>query len=116
MVVGHARSNMANVELATVLGRRIDLVLSLGHVWLSVVCQVIYMGTRAPDSKDILTSPSPLDQPLILFQLTSVLFPKGHVPQTQQIHTPQSSLFQVPFAVRIDITREVDGVEVKWHI
>ena len=126
-----ARSNVADVELATVLDRRIDLVPSLGFLWLSVVCQVIHMGTRTPDSHDVLTSPNPLDQPLILFQLTSVPLPKGHVPQTigyfprnvdssqpipPQIHTPQSSLFQVRLDVPIDITREVDGVEVKWHI
>ena len=126
-----ARSNVADVELATVLDRRIDLVPSLGFLWLSVVCQVIHMGIRAPDSHDIHTSPSPLDQPLIIFQLTSVPLPKGHVPQTigyfprnvdstqpipPQIHTPQASLFQVRLDVPIDITREVDGVEVKWHI
>ena len=126
-----ARSNVADVELATVLDRRIDLVPSLGFLWLSVVCQVIHMGTRTPDSHDIHTSPSPLDQPLIIFQLTSVPLPKGHVPQTigyfprnvdstqpipPQVQTPQASLFQVRLDVPIDITREVDGVEVKWHI
>ena len=126
-----ARNNVADVELATVLDRRIDLVPSLGFLWLSVVCQVIHMGTRTPDSHDIHTSPSPLDQPLIIFQLTSVPLPKGHVPQTigyfprnvdstqpipPQVHTPQASLFQVRLDVPVDITREVDGVEVKWHI
>ena len=126
-----ARSNVTNVELATVLDRRIDLVPSLGFLWLSVVCQVIHMGTRAPGSDEIHTSPSPLDQPLIIFQLTSVPLPKSHVPQTiryfprnvdstqpipLQVHTPQASLFQVRLDVPVDITREVDGVEVKWHI
>ena len=126
-----ARSNVADVDLATVLDRRIDLVPSFGFLWLSVVCQVIHMGTCTPDSHDIHTSPSPLDQPLIIFQLTSVPLPKGHVPQTigyfprnvdstqpipPQVHTPQASLFQVRLDVPIDITREVDGVEVKWHI
>ena len=126
-----ARSNVADVELATVLDRRIDLVPSMGFLWLSVVCQVINMGTRTPDSHDIHTSSSPSDPPLIIFQLTSVPLPKGHVPQTigyfsrnvdstqpipPQVHTPQASLFQVRLDVPIDITREVDGVEVKWHI
>ena len=32
------------------------------------------------------------------------------------MHTPQSTLFQIRVDVPIDITREVDGVEVKWHI
>ena len=122
---------MADVELATVLDRIINPVPSLGFQWLSVVCQVIHMGTRTPDSHDIHTSPSPSDQPLIIFQLTSVPLPKGHVPQTigyfprnvnstkpipPQVHTPQASLLQVRLDVPIDITREVDRAEVKCHI
>ena len=127
----NARSNVADVELASVLDRRIDLVPSLGFLWLSVVCQVVHMGVRSPNTHHISTAPTPLDQPLVLFQLTSSPLPRNHIPQTigyfprnvdpteplpPTVHTPQSSLFQVRVDVPIDITREVDGLEVKWHI
>ena len=127
----NARSNVADIELAAVLDGRIDLVPTLRFLWLSVVCQVVHMGTRSPTTHDVITSPTPLDQPLVIFQLTSSPLPKNHVPQTigyfpknvdptepipANVHTPQSSLFQIRVDVPIDITRVVDGVEVKWHI
>ena len=62
----NARSNVADVELASVLDRRIDLVPSLGFLWLSVVCQVVHMGVRSPNTHHISTAPTPLDQPLVL--------------------------------------------------
>ena len=126
-----ARTNVADVELAAVLDRGIDLVPSLSFLWLSVVCQVVHMGVRSPDTYNVSTAPSPLDQPLVILQLTSFPLPKNHIPQTigysprnvdsaepvpSHVHTPQSTLFQIPVDVPIDITREVDGVEVKWHI
>ena len=126
-----ARTNVADVELAAVLDRRIDLVPSLSFLWLSVVCQVVHMGVRSPDTYNVSTAPSPLDQPLVILQLTSFPLPKNHIPQTigyfprnvdsaepvpSHVHTPQSTLFQIRVDVPIDITREVDGVEVKWHI
>ena len=127
----NARSNVADVELAAVLDRRIHLVPSLGFLWLSVVCQVVHMGVCSPNTHHISTAPTPLDQPLVLFQLTSSPLPRNHIPQTigyfprnvdateplpPTVHTPQSSLFQVRVDVPNDITREVDGLEVKWHI
>ena len=127
----NARSNVADVELASVLDRRIDLVPSLGFLWLSVVCQVVHMGVLSPNTHHVSTAPTPLDQPLVLFQLTSSPLPRNHIPQTigyfpknvdpsepipPTVHTPQSTLFQVRVDVPIDITREVDGLEVKWHI
>ena len=113
------------------LDRRIDLVPSLGFLWLSVVCQVVHMGVRSPNTHHVCMAPTPLDQPLVLFQLTSSPLPRNHIPQTigyfpknvdpsepipPTVHTPQSTLFQVRVDVPIDITREVDGLEVKWHI
>ena len=127
----NARSNVADVELAAMLDRRIDLVPTLAFLWLSVVCQVVHMGTRSPTTHDVTTSPTPLDQPFVFFQLTSSPIPKNHVPQTigyflknvdptepipADVHTPQSSPFQIRVDVPIDIKRVVDGVQVKWHI
>ena len=126
-----ARTNVADVELAAVLDRRIDLVPSLSFLWLSVVCQVVHMGVRSPDTYNVPTAPSPLDQPLVILQLTSFPYPKttfrkpsdiflemwtplNRIPS--HVHTPQSTLFQIRVHVPIDITREVDGVEVKWRI
>ena len=77
-----ARTNVADVELAAVLDRRIDLVPSLSFLWLSVVCQVVHMGLRSPDTYNVSTTPSPLDQPLVILQLTSFPLPKNHIPQT----------------------------------
>ena len=106
----NARSNVADVELAAVLDRRIDLVPTLAFLWLSVVCQVVHIGTRSPTTHDVTTSPNPLDQPLVIFQLTSSPLPKNHVSQTigyfpknvdptepipVNVHTPQSSPFQI---------------------
>ena len=88
------------------------------------------MGVRSPNTHHISTASTPLDQPLVLFQLTSSPLPRNHIPQTigyfprnvdptepipPTVHTPQSSLFQVPVDIPIDITSEVDGLEVKWH-
>ena len=127
----NARSNVADVELASVLDGGIDLAPSLGFLWLSLVCQVVHMGVRSPNTHHISTAPTPLDQPLVLFQLRSSPLPRNHIPQTigyfprsvdpteplpPTVHTPQSSLVQVRVDVPIDITREVDGLEVKWHI
>ena len=127
----NARSNVADVELASVLDERIDLVPSLGFLWLSVVCQVVHMGVRSPNTHHISTAPTSLDQPLVLLQLTSSPLPRNHIPKTigyfprkgdsteplpPTVHTPQSSLFQVRVDVPIDNTRDVDGLEVKWHI
>ena len=127
----NACSNVADVELASVLDRRIDLVPSLGFLWLSVVCPVVHMGLRSPNTHHISNGPTPLDQPLVLLQLTSSPLPRDHIPRTigsfprnvdpteplpPTVHTPQSSLFQVRVDVPIDITREVDGLVVKWHI
>ena len=127
----NARSNVVDVELASVLHRRIDLLPSLGFLWLSVVCQVVHMGVHSQNTHHISTASTPLDLPLVLFQLTSLPLPRNHIPQTigyfprnvdpteplpPTVHTPQSSLFQVRVDVPIDITREVDGLEVKWHI
>ena len=78
----NARSNVADVELTSVLDRRIDLVPSLGFLWLSVVCQVLHMGVRSPNTDHVSTAPSPLDQPLVLFQLTSAPLPRNHIPET----------------------------------
>ena len=126
-----ARTNVADVELAAVLDRRIDLVPSLSFLWFSVVCQVVHMGVRSPDTYNVSTAPSPLDQPLVILQLTSFPLPKNHIPQTvgyfprnvdssepvpSHVHTPQSTLIQIRVDVPIDITREVDGVKVKSHI
>ena len=101
----NARSNDADVELASVLDRRIDLVPSLGFLWLSVVCQIVHMGVRSPNTHHISTAPTPLDQALVLFQLTSSPLPRNHIPQTigyflrnvdpteplpPTVHTPQS--------------------------
>ena len=114
----NARSNVADVELASVLDRRIDLVPSLGFLWLSVLCQVVHMGVRSPNTHHIYTAPTPLDQPLVLFQLTSSALPLNNIPQTigyfprnvnptetlaPTVHTPQSSRFQVRVDVPIDI-------------
>ena len=127
----NARINFADVELASVPDRRIDLVPSSGFLWLSVVCQVMHMGVRSQNTHHISTAPTPLDQPLVLFQLTSSPLPRNHIPQSigyfprnvdpteplpPTVHTPQSSPFQVRVDVPIDITREVDGLEVRWHI
>ena len=127
----NARSNIADVELASVLDRRIDSVPSLGFLWLSVVCQVVHMGVRFPNTHHVSTAPTPLDQPLVLFQLTSSPLPRNDIPQTignflknvdpsepipPTVHTLQATLFQVRVDVPIDITREVHGLEVKWHI
>ena len=127
----NARSNVADFELASVLHRRIDLVSSLGFLWLSVVCQVVHMGVRSPNTHHISSAPTPLDQPSVLFQLTSSPLPRNHIPQTigyfprnvdpteplpPTVHTPQSSLIQVCVNVPINIKRKVDGLEVKWHI
>ena len=89
------------------------------------------MGVRCPNTHHISTAPSPLDQPLVLFQLTSSPLPRNHVPDNHRyfpkyfdpsepipptVHTPKSTVFQVSVDVPIDSTREVDGLEVKWHI
>ena len=113
------------------LDRRIDLVPTIAFLWLSVVCQVVHMGTRSPTTHDVTTSATPPDQPSVIFQLTFSPLPKNPVPQTigyfpknvdptkpipANVRTPQSSVFQIRVDVQIDITRVVDGVEVKWHI
>ena len=127
----NAHSNVADVKLASVLDRRIDLVPSLGFLWLSVVYPVVHMGVRSGSTHHISNAPTRLDQPLVLFQLTSSPLPRNHIPRTigsfprnvdpteplpPTVHTPQSSSFQVCVDVPIDITHEVDGLVVKWHI
>ena len=127
----NARSNVAYVELARVLDRRIDFVPTRACLRLFVGCQVIHMGLRSPSTQKIVTAPTPLDQPLIFFHLTSFPLSKNHIPQTvgyfpvnvdstkpipARVFTPQLSLLQVRLDVPVGITREVDTVEGKWHI
>ena len=56
------------------------------------------------------------------YQKVMSLKPSGTSQGMSTLHSPfprkypQASLFQVRLDVPIDITREVDGVEVKWHI
>ena len=71
-----ARTNVPDVELAAVLNRRIDLVPSLSFLWLSVVCQGVHMGVQSPATYNVSTAPSPLDQPLVILQLTSIPSPE----------------------------------------
>ena len=126
-----ARTNVADVKLAAVFDRRIDLVPSLSYLWLSVVCEVVHMGVRSPDTQNVCAARSPLDQALVIFQLTSFPLAQNHIPQIigylsrnvdsfepilSNVHTPESTFFQIRVDVPTDITREVDGVGVKWHI
>ena len=66
-VAYQSRSNVADVELATILDRRIDLVPALNFLWLSVVCPIIHLAHRVNSSELLQDSPCPLDHPLILF-------------------------------------------------
>ena len=75
-----ARSIVTDVELASVLDRHIDLFPSLGFLSLSIVCQVVHMGVRSPNTHHISTAHTPLNQPLVLFQLTSSRLPRNHIP------------------------------------
>ena len=130
-VAYESRSNVADVELAPILDRRIDLVPALNFLWLSVVCPIIHLAHREGLSETIRVFPNPLDHPLIIFQLTSFPLPKGHVPQTvgyfpkdvpshepipPSIHTPASTLFHVRIDVPTSIKREIDGIDMQWNI
>ena len=124
-------SNVANLELATILDRHIDLVPALNFLWLSIVCAIIHSARRTNSSEYHQDSPCPLDHPLIVLQLTCFPLTKSHVPRTvgyfpkdvslsehvaRSIHTPTSSLFHVRVDVPASIQREVDGVEVHSNI
>ena len=129
-VAYESRSNVADVELATILDPRINLVPALNFLWLSVVCPIIHLAHRVNSSEHLQDSPCPLDHPLILFQLTSFPLPKNHVPRTigyflkdvsvsehgPHIHKPASTLFHVRVDVPTTIQKDVDGVEVQWNI
>ena len=122
---------MADVELATISNRRIDLVPTLNVSWFSVVCRIIHLAHREDVSENLRVSPNPLDHPLIFFQLTSLALPKGHVPQTvgyfpkdvpshepipPSMHTPASTLLHVPVDVPTSIKRVIDGIDVHWYM
>ena len=91
-----SRSNVADAELATLLDRRINLILSLPYLFLSVVCPVIHLAYRHTESRDILDSPSPHDMPLIIFQLTSSQIPKGHIPNVVEFYLRTQAMTPAP--------------------
>ena len=129
-----SRTNVADSELATILDRRIDLIPSLPYLNLSVVCPVIHLAQRAAVTRLIEDLPTPNDNPLIIFQLTSKPLAKDHVPKvveyypraqepavsvdghTRPLFTPTSTNFQIRLDVPQDIVRDIDGTETRWHI
>ena len=125
-----SRADVSDVELATILDRRIDLIPALGFLWLIVVCPIAHYATRHSNSEQIVTSPSPTDHPLILFQLTSFPLPKSHIPKTigyfprdvdvpdshPTIHKPKSTLYHLRLDIPTEINKEIDGTEVRWRI
>ena len=76
-VAYESRSNVADVELATILDRRIDLVPALNFLWLSVVCPIIHLAHREGLSENIQVSTNPLDHPLILFNSHRSHYPRA---------------------------------------
>ena len=122
-----SRADVSDVEPATILDRRIDLIPALGFLWLFVVCPIAHYATRHSDSEQIFTSPSPTDHPLILFELTSFSLPKSHIPKTigyfprdvdlpdshPTIHKPKSTLYHLRLDVPTEKNKEIDGTEVR---
>ena len=126
-----SRSNVADAELGTLLDRRIDPIPSLPSLYLSIVCPVMHLAYRHTESRGIMDSPSPHDMPLIIFQLTWAVIPKGHVPNVVDFNprthsddtrpktplfTPTQSLFQIRLDVPTEIIRTIDGQETNWNI
>ena len=122
---------MADVELATILDRRIFLMPTLNLFWLSVVCPIIHLAHREDLSDKLHAYPSLLEHPLIIFHPTSLPLHKNHVPQNvgyapkdvpsnesvpPSIHTPASTLFHVCVDVPTSMKREIDGIDVQWYI
>ena len=115
------------------LDRRIDLIPSLPHLYLSVVCPVIHLAHWDTEPRKIFDSPSPARYASNNFSANIV---KGHVPNVVEFYsrthsddhrpetpffTPTSSLFQICLDVSTQIVRMVDGhetnnieVEYKW--
>ena len=130
-VVYESRSNVADVEVASILDRRIDLVPTVNFLWLSVLCPIIHLAHCEDLSENLCLSPNPLDHTLRFFQLTSLPLPKGHVrptvgyfpkdvpshePFPPSIYTPASTLFHVRVDLLTAISRVIDGIDVQWYI
>ena len=129
-----SRTNVADVELATILDRRIDLIPVLNFLHLSVVCPVIHLAIRNATTFAIEDSTTPHDMPLMFLQLTSQQLPAKQQPRVvefypracdphvsvdgtmQAIFCPTSTMFQLRIDLPQEITREVDGVETKWTV
>ena len=124
-----SRADVSDVELATILDRRIDLIPALGFLCLPVVCPIAHYATRHSNSEEIVRSPSPTDHPIIL-QLTSFPLPRSHIPKTigyfpcdvdvpdshPTIHKPKSTLYHLRLDIPTEIDKEIDSTEVRWRI
>ena len=75
-----SRTNFADVELATILDRQIDLIPVLNFLHLLVVPPVIHLATRMATTFATEDSATPHDMRLIIFQLTSQQLPAKHQP------------------------------------
>ena len=106
-----SRSNVADCEFASILDRRIDIIPALSFLYVSVVCSIIHLAHRHPDTHAIVDNASPLDHPLILMHLSSTPFPKGHIPRTIEFFPKDTVCAEDPaiftpetvFQLRLDI-------------
>ena len=125
-----SRSNVADCEFASILDRRIDIIPALSFLYVTVVCSIVHLAYRHPDTHEIVEHPDPLDYPLILMHLSSIPLPKQHVPRTIEfypkcmpdvvpgldLYVPTPSLFQLRIDIPSRVTLEVEGNEVVWDI
>ena len=125
-----SRSNVADCEFASILDRRIDIIPALSFLDVTVVCSIVHLAYRHPDTQEIVEHPSPIDHPLILMHLSSIPLPKQHVPRTIEfypkcmpdvvpdldLYVPTPSLFQLCIDITSRVTLEVEGNEVVWDI
>ena len=124
-----SRSNVVNCEFASILDRCIDIIPALSFLYVSVVCSIIYLAHRQPDTHAIVDNASLLDHPLILMHLSSTPFPKGHIPRTiesflkdtfgteKPAHfTPEATLFQFRLDIPSRVDVEMEGNTIEWDI
>ena len=81
-----SRSSVADCEFASILDRRINIIPALSFLYVTVVCSIVDLAYRHPDTHEIVDHPSPLDHPLILMHLSSIPLPKQHVPCTIEFY------------------------------
>ena len=124
-----SRSNVADVNFATLLDRRIDLIPALSFLYLSVVCPIMHLASRDPATNFIAEQTCPLDHPFILMHLTAAPLPRKHVAKTVEffprlpdpknecaVYSPQPSLYQLRIDVPTNVILDCEGTEVTWNI